>query len=92
MRLEVGDAQITDVVIGEIESLQLDEKVTAEYLNALDEVTRMVILDINGIDEDDSRTLSLLRPLQMIRRAIVNIATASDLDDPANDYPTVVKI
>lgn len=92
MRLDVGDAQITDVVIGEIESLQLDEKVTSEYLNALDEVTRMVILDINGIDEDDSRTLSLLRPLQMIRRAIVNIATPPDLDDPANDKPTVVKI
>lgn len=88
MRIEIGDAQITDAVVEKIEDLQLDEKLTAEHLKTIDEVTRIIIFSITGDDEDDGRTLGLLRSLQLIRQTIEVISSPPDLDERANDVPT----
>ena len=89
MRIEVAGAQITDAVVEVLDTLQNQTKLTSEYIQVLDEVTRAVILDISGVDEEaDSRTLSRLRALQMIRRDIITLSMPPDVDDPANDTPT----
>ena len=90
MRIEVAGAQITDAVVEVLDTLQNQTELTREYLQVLDEVTRAVILDISGVDEEaDSRTLSRLRALQMIRRDIITLSMPPDVDDPANDTPTM---
>lgn len=90
MRLEVGGAQITDAVVEVLDTLQNQYDITEIYLQALDELTRIVILDISGSgDENDTQTLSRLRALQMIRHDILALAMPPDVDDPANDAPTL---
>lgn len=89
MRIEVAGAQITEAVAEVLDTLQNDSKLSATYIQALDEVTRLVILDISGTDEEaDLQTLSRLRALQMIRRDLVTLSSPPGVDDPENDAPT----
>ena len=90
MRMEVGGAQITDAVVEVLDTLQNQPEITKTYIQAIDELTRTVILDLTAADEEsDRQTLSRLRALQMLRRDILAIAMPPDIDDTANDVPTV---
>lgn len=89
MRIEVAGAQITEAVADVLDTLQNDSKLSATYIQALDEVTRQVILDLSGSDEEaDLQTLGRLRALQMIRRDLVTLSSPPGVDDQGNDAPT----
>ena len=87
MRIEIAGAQITDVVVEVLDTLQNEAGVVQSYIDTLDRLTRSEILNMPEDDPDDSATLPRLRVLQMIRRDLLSLAMPPDVDNVENDTP-----
>lgn len=87
MRIEVGGAQITESVADILDMLQ-NETIAKEYLDAIDELTRLTIMSLNGDPGEDRKVFEILRVLQLLRHDIRALASPPEVDLPENDVPT----